>query len=160
VLDTLGYSDHGLIARGPKVSVQIPGVQICVRKPNYCTSTAFQRGSEDVLRWTLITAAVYLAARLASGLARIRAVLLLSPLPPRLLAVVCAVFVLLVANAVICGALSGVYARYQMRISWLLPLMAVLAWLQASPIAAWFAGKRIDVESLLFTTKTTKAHKV
>ncbi len=137
VLDTLGYSDRALIANGPRVSVHVPGIQICVRKPNYCTSTAFQRGAEDVLRWTLITAAVYLACRLASSLARVRAVLLLSPLPPRLLAVVCAVFGLLIANAVICGALSGVYARYQMRISWLLPLMAVLAWLQASPIAAF-----------------------
>jgi hypothetical protein len=139
VLDTLGYSDHGLIARGPRVSVSIPGVQTCVRKPNYCTSTAFQRESQEVLRWTLIGAAAYLAARLACGLSRVRAVLLLSPLPPRLLAVVCAVTLLLIANAVICGALSGVYARYEMRIAWLLPLMAILAWLQASPIAARFA---------------------
>jgi hypothetical protein len=136
VLDTLGYSDHGLIARGPRVSVKVPGVQTCVRKPNYCTSTAFQRNAETVLRATLIGAAAYLAARLACGLGQVRAVLRLKPLPPRLLAVVCAVFVLLVANAAICGALSGVYARYQMRIAWLLPLVAVLAWLDASPIAA------------------------
>jgi hypothetical protein len=137
VLDTLGYSDRGLIARGPRVSVQIPGVQICVRKPNYCTTTAFQRDSQAVLRWTLIGATAYLAARLACGLPWVRAVLRLSPLAPRLAAVVCAVFVLLLANAAICGALSGVYARYQMRVAWLLPLMAVLAWLQASPIAAF-----------------------
>jgi hypothetical protein len=144
VLDTLGYSDHGLIARGPRVSVSLPGVQTCVRKPNYCTSTAFQRVSQEVLRWTLIGAAAYLAARLACGLTRVRAVVLLSPLPPRLLAVVCAVVILLIANAIICGALSGVYARYQMRIAWLLPLMAILAWLQASPVAAWFGARRIE----------------
>jgi len=136
VLDTLGYSDHGLIARGPRLNLHVPGVQICVRKPNYCYSTAFQRGTEDVLRWTLIGSALYLTARLACGLASVRALLRLSPLPPRLTAVVGALFVLLIANAIICGALSGVYARYQMRIAWLLPLMAVLAWLEASPLAA------------------------
>jgi len=136
VLDTLGYSDRGLIARGPRLDIHIPGVQICVRKPNYCYSTVFQRGTEDVLRWTLIGAALYLTARLACGLASVRTLLRLSPLPPRLTAVVGALFVLLIANAIICGALSGVYARYQMRIAWLLPLMAILAWLQASPLAA------------------------
>jgi hypothetical protein len=145
VLDTLGYSDHGLIARGPGVDVHIPGIQICVRKPNYCYSTAFQRGTENVLRWSLILAALYLTGRLACGLAPVRALLRLSPLPPRLTAVVGAIFVLLIANAAICGALSGVYARYQMRIAWLLPLMAVLAWLEASPVAARLSGTRVEV---------------
>jgi hypothetical protein len=144
VLDTLGYSDHALIARGPWVSLHIPGVQTCVRKPNYCTTTAFQRASENVLRFTLIGAAAYLAARLACGLAAVRAVLRLSPLPPRLAVVVWAVFVLLIANAAICGALSGVYARYQMRVAWLLPLMAVLSSLEASPIVARLAGSRVE----------------
>jgi hypothetical protein len=36
------------------------------------------------------------------------------------------IFVGLIANAIICGALSGVFPRYQTRLIWLLPMMSVL----------------------------------
>ena len=136
VLDTLGYGDHGLIAKGPRFSPILPGMLFCVRRPSYCNSTPFQLVSEDVLRWSLIGAVLYIGVRLACAVARVRVVLRLHPLPPRLAAAACGVFVLLLADAVICGALSGVYPRYEMRIAWLAPLFAALAWLQSSPFAA------------------------
>ena len=136
ILDTLGYSDRGLIARGPRLPAITLAGGTCVRHPSYCNSTPFQMASEDVFRWTLIAAAVYLAVRLACGARRVRAVLRLPPLPPRLAWTIGALFVLLLANAVICGAISGVYPRYEMRIAWLAPLFAVLVGLDSTPLAA------------------------
>jgi hypothetical protein len=60
----------------------------------------------------------------------VRVVFHRAPLSPRLAVAVAAVLVLLIANALLCGALSGVYPRYQTRIEWLAPLFAVLAWLE------------------------------
>jgi hypothetical protein len=33
----------------------------------------------------------------------------------------------LLANAAVCSLLSGVYDRYQARVTWLLPLLAIVA---------------------------------
>ncbi len=49
----------------------------------------------------------------------------------RLLTAIGLTVVLLVANAVACGALSGPFARYQARLIWLIPLMAGLVAAQA-----------------------------
>ncbi|MCX8135286.1 MAG: hypothetical protein N3D18_15155 [Roseococcus sp.] len=55
---------------------------------------------------------------------------------PRLALLAC-VAVGVVANAFVCGALSGVYDRYQARITWLLPLVAALSlWPQRAPRTA------------------------
>jgi hypothetical protein len=132
VLDTLGYHDFRLIGRADR-PVLIPALHICVRSPSYCFPTTYQWVSEEVLRWTLIGLTAYLGARLAAGLRPVGALLRLRPLSPRLAGASLAVFVLLVANAFLCGALSGVYARYQMRIAWLPVLFAALAWLEVSP---------------------------
>ena len=42
---------------------------------------------------------------------------------------------LVLANALICGALSGPYARYQVRVEWLIPLTALLQALAMAPQA-------------------------
>ncbi len=130
VLDTLGYSDRALIGAGPHFKPLIDAVRFCVRRPSYCNTTPAQEVSEDVLRGTLIACALYLAARLALSAFEVRLWLHRAPLSPRLAAAVVAVFVLMVVNALICGALSGVYARYEMRIAWLVPLFALLAFLE------------------------------
>ncbi|WP_267424195.1 hypothetical protein [Methylobacterium sp. GC_Met_2] len=56
------------------------------------------------------------------------------PVPPFAGAVVLIV-VGVIVNAMICGAVSGVFARYQARVIWLIPLLALL-------IAAWFRQNR------------------
>jgi hypothetical protein len=45
--------------------------------------------------------------------------------PPAALPVVLFVLAALLLNAFVCGALSGPYARYQARIVWLVPLLAL-----------------------------------
>jgi hypothetical protein len=130
VLDTLGYSDRALIGAGPHFKPLIDAVRFCIRRPSYCNTTPAQEVSEDVLRGTLIACALYLAARLALRAFEVRLWLHRAPLSPRLAAAVVGVFVLMVVNALVCGALSGVYARYEMRIAWLVPLFAILAFLE------------------------------
>ena len=56
------------------------------------------------------------------------------PVPPFAGAVVLIVMGVIV-NAMICGAVSGVFARYQARVIWLIPLLALL-------IADWFRQNR------------------
>ena len=48
-------------------------------------------------------------------------------------ALIVTVLVILLANAFLCGALSGVFARYQGRVEWLLPFAAALAWEVLTP---------------------------
>jgi hypothetical protein len=136
VLDTLGYSDRTLIARTPRFAPPFPGLETCVRQPSYCHSTAFQRGSEDVLRWTLMASTLFLALRLTCGLAVVRRTLGLAALSPALTAAVTVAGLTVAANAALCGSLSGVYARYEMRLVWILPLLAILAALQTWPLAS------------------------
>ncbi len=47
-------------------------------------------------------------------------------LPPRLVAATAFLIAAVVVNAAVCGILSGPFARYQARIVWLVPLVAVL----------------------------------
>ena len=47
---------------------------------------------------------------------------------PRVLGLLLAVLVGVAGNALACGALSGVFPRYQARVAWMLPLVAVLFW--------------------------------
>jgi hypothetical protein len=47
---------------------------------------------------------------------------------PRVLGLLLAILVGVAGNALACGALSGVFPRYQARVAWLLPLVAVLFW--------------------------------
>jgi hypothetical protein len=54
------------------------------------------------------------------------------------LALLACVAVALVANAFVCGGLSGAYDRYQARLTWLLPLaVALAAWPQRAPRTAF-----------------------
>jgi hypothetical protein len=137
VVDTLGYGDRSLIATGPKFPPPIAPLRFCVRRPLYCSSTPAQLISEDILRGTLIAATLYLVARLTMSAFKAPRRRWTGPLSPRLAAAAVAVLTLMVVNAVICGALSGVYARYEMRIAWLTPLFAILAWFEpgAAPAA-------------------------
>jgi len=47
---------------------------------------------------------------------------------PRVLGLLLAILVGVAGNALACGALSGVFPRYQARVAWMLPLVAVLFW--------------------------------
>lgn len=47
---------------------------------------------------------------------------------PRALGLLLAILVGVAGNALACGALSGVFPRYQARVAWMLPLVAVLFW--------------------------------
>jgi hypothetical protein len=135
VLDTLGYGDRGLIVRTPRFAPPFPALKTCVRHPSYCDSSACQRGSEDLLRWTLIGSSLFLVLRLASALPIARRALRLAPPPPTLTAAALIAFVTVAANAALCGGLSGVYARYEMRLVWILPFMAAILALQT-----WLPG--------------------
>jgi hypothetical protein len=101
--------------------------------------------SEDILRGALIVSALYLAARLALSALKVRLWIHRAPLSPRMAAAAVAVLTLMVVNAVICGALSGVYARYEMRIAWLTPLFAALAWFETAMPAAVAAAPPASV---------------
>jgi hypothetical protein len=136
VVDTLGYGDHSLIAKGPRFAPPIQALRFCVRRPLYCSSTPAQLVSEDILRGALIASALYLVARLAFSASKLRPWGHRGRLSARTAWAGVAVLTLLVVNAVICGALSGVYARYEMRIAWLAPLFAALAWFEAALPAA------------------------
>lgn len=133
VVDTLGYADHTLVARSPRFA-PLFGARLgfCVRRPFYCHSTPVQLISEDVLRFTLAGSVLYLVLRLAAAAAGVRLWGHRAPLSPRLALAILAVLALLAANAVLCGSLSGVYPRYQMRITWLAPFMALLAWMESA----------------------------
>jgi hypothetical protein len=147
VVDTLGYTDHNLVARGPRLAPLFGAVRFCVRRPLYCRSTPAQLVSEDILRWTLIGSGLYLVLRLALGLTRVRAWYHRAPLSARLTVAILGVACLLVANAILCGSLSGVYPRYQMRITWLLPLFALLAWLEGAPAPAVAGAARCEPQA-------------
>jgi hypothetical protein len=141
VVDTLGYGDHALIAHGPRFQPPVTGLRFCVRRPYYCSSTPAQLASEDVLEIALAASILYLVMRLGLSALKVRIWFHRAPLSPRMAAAMVAVLTLLVVNAVICGVLSGVYARYEMRIAWLAPLFAALAWLETSmPLAAALAA--------------------
>ncbi|HEX4740292.1 MAG TPA: hypothetical protein VH353_03090 [Caulobacteraceae bacterium] len=130
VVDTLGYFDRTLIAHGPRFAPPFGPIRFCVRRPSYCYPTALQVGWDTVLNISMALSAAYLVARLLLSRMTVRLVFHRAPLSPRLAVAVTAVLVLLAANALLCGALSGVYPRYQTRIEWLAPLFAVLAWLE------------------------------
>jgi hypothetical protein len=144
VLDTLGYGDRNLITRTPRFAPPFPGLETCVRRPSYCNSTEFQRGSEDVLRWTLIAASLFLVLRLACGLGFVRRTVGLAALSPPLTAAILIAGLTVAANAAICGSLSGVYARYEMRLVWILPFLAGVAALQTWPLS--LGGRRAPTE--------------
>ena len=63
----------------------------------------------------------------------------------------CLALVLVVAglliNAAVCGALSGVFPRYQARVIWLAPFMACLAALALGPAPGW-RGVRLPLPQL------------
>jgi hypothetical protein len=64
------------------------------------------------------------------------------------------VLLLLVANAALCGALSGVHDRYQARISWALPLLAIMACVRLLHAGAR-AGARPPYSSALRTESSS-----
>jgi hypothetical protein len=130
VVDTLGYSDRKLVSHGPRFDPPFGPIRFCVRRPSYCYPTPLQIGWDALLNISMALSAAYLAARLLLSRMTVRVVFHRAPLSPRLAVAVAAVLVLLIANALLCGALSGVYPRYQTRIEWLAPLFAVLAWLE------------------------------
>ncbi|MBV8682783.1 MAG: hypothetical protein JO111_07925 [Caulobacteraceae bacterium] len=136
VVDTLGYSDRALVAHGPRFDPPFGPVRFCVRQPSYCYPTSLQIGWDVVLNVSMVLSAAYLLARLLLSRMTVRVVFHRAPLSPRLAVAICGVLVLLVANALICGALSGVYPRYQTRIEWLGPLFAILAWLENARLPA------------------------
>jgi hypothetical protein len=160
VVDTLGYGDHSLIASGPQFRPPLPGVSFCVRRPFYCSSTPLQLVSEDILRGALIASAIFLLARLALSALAVRVWIHRAPLSPRLAAAIVAVLTLMVVNAVICGALSGVYARYEMRIAWLAPLFAALAWFETRLPARLAAASAAPFERTAGNTSPAKARAV
>lgn len=130
VVDTLGYSDRTLVAHGPRFAPPFGPVRFCVRRPSYCYPTALQIGWDTVLNVSMALSSAYLLVRLLLSSMTVRVAFHRAPLSSRLAVAVVGVLVLLVANALLCGALSGVYPRYQTRIEWLAPLFAVLAWLE------------------------------
>jgi hypothetical protein len=136
VVDTLGYSDRALVSHGPRFAQPFGPVRFCERRPSYCYPTTLQIGWDTLLNVSMTLSAVYLLARLLLSRMTVRVVFHRAPLSPRLAIAVTAVLMLLVANALLCGALSGVYPRYQTRIEWLAPLFAVLAWLENASLPA------------------------
>lgn len=92
---------------------------------------------------------VYLLLRLAQP--AFRQAILASPVSPeekdraRFVMFTAMIVAGLIANAVICGALSGVFPRYQARLIWLLPMMSVMLavrYPQTFPIA-WIGGRLV-----------------
>jgi hypothetical protein len=146
VVDTLGYSDRTLVAHGPRFDPPFGGARFCVRRPNYCYPTPLQVGWDVVLNLSMSLSAAYLVARLLLSRMTVRMVFHRAPLSPRLAVAVAAVLVLLVANALLCGALSGVYPRYQTRIEWLAPLFAVLAWLENARLPAGLGEGAAEIQ--------------
>jgi hypothetical protein len=138
VVDTLGYWDRALVSHGPRFEPPFGPVRFCVRRPSYCYPTTLQVAWDTLLNVSMALSAAYLLARLLLSRMTVRVVFHRAPLSPRLAVAVTAVLALLVANALICGALSGVYPRYQTRIEWLAPLFVVLAWLEN-------ASQRVDL---------------
>ncbi len=144
VIDTLGYRDFALTARGPGFSPPFPPLSVCVRRPNLCYPTAFQIDSQYAIGATLALSAAYLVLRLVAGLAPFARRLALKPLEGRDATAAFAVLLLTLGNALFCGAVSGVFPRYQMRMAWIVPLWAILAFLAAQglpmrlrAISAW-----------------------
>ncbi|HWE98673.1 MAG TPA: hypothetical protein VG248_02650 [Caulobacteraceae bacterium] len=128
VVDTLGYADTSLVSKGPRFSPPSPSATFCVRQPRYCHATRFQTGWDAAITAGVLIALGYLALRLvATGWRRLRA--RIAPLSPRSAAAAAAMLVVVAANGILCGAVSGVYPRYEMRMIWLIPLMAALSWL-------------------------------
>jgi hypothetical protein len=133
IVDTLGYSDRTLVASSPRFAPPFGALRYCVRgRTGYCYSTAAQLVAEDIIRGVLIVSAAYLVLRLALSMAAVRTAFHRAPLSPRLMAASCAVAALILVNAVICGALSGAYPRYEMRVMWLVPLFALFAALESA----------------------------
>lgn len=147
VVDTLGYSDRSLVSKGPRFAPPLPQATFCVRRPRYCHATRFQDGWDGLIEAGVVASLAYLALRLAATIG-IAHGSLIAPLSPRLAAASGAVLLALAANGVLCGALSGVYPRYEMRMIWLLPLMAALAWLEAARAGARLAVLRSGGASL------------
>jgi hypothetical protein len=86
--------------------------------------------AEKVIRLTTWASFAYLALRLLMTLWAPRLTRSLTPLSPRLASCTLSILGLVIANAALCGALNGVFGRYQMRLVWLLPLMAMIAWME------------------------------
>ncbi|MDE2357084.1 MAG: hypothetical protein KGL69_10055 [Alphaproteobacteria bacterium] len=148
VIDTLGYRDYALIARGPGFAPPFPAMRVCVRRPNLCYPTPFQLASQGALQAGLILGAGYLILRLLAGWAWIGRRLPLAPLAGREAVATLAVLAVTVGNAVFCGAISGVFPRYQMRMDWIVPLWAGLCVFAAVPtgdrlaaVRAWAASR-------------------
>ena len=86
-------------------------------------------GSMPMAGISLMMTITYLAALAAlAGIALTRRETLVAPSPQATTRLLIVLGVL--ANAAICGAISGVFDRYQGRVAWLIPLL-VLAWLLA-----------------------------
>ena len=129
VVDTLGYSGR-LLSQAPAFDPPIHGASFCVRRPNYCHATPFQTGWDDLIIVGVMASVGYLLLRLGRTFGRRRLAAML-PMSAPMSAAVVSVLVAVLANGIICGALSGVYPRYQMRLIWILPLFAAVAWLEA-----------------------------
>jgi hypothetical protein len=144
VVDTIGYSDRTLVAHGPRFAPPFGPLRFCERRPAWCYPTPAQVTWDVVLRASMIVSILYLVARLLMSGMAVRAPFHRAPLSPRMGVAVTAVLTLLVANALLCGALSGVYPRYEMRIAWLAPLFAALAWLENAAPAVGLARPAIE----------------
>ena len=105
-----------------------PGAATCARRPAACTS---RLAASPMLVWHLAAfafASAFLGWRLTRRDVReaCRTLDRADAETPRLVGTTVLLLAALLVNAVICGALSGPYARYQARIAWLAVMMAVV----------------------------------
>ena len=129
---------------GSAILDHAPGLQACRADPAACRPE-----TASGVRWHVLILAVTLTATLAfyvrlaaiclpTGLRRrTPRILLMGALPDgtpglRLTCLMVVVGLVLIANAVLCGVLSGVHDRYQARLAWLAPLL-LLALVQRRP---------------------------
>lgn len=117
---------------------------LMIRKLGACTPEGGCRPRFDwkVLRWTHTGLALLFAALLVFRLSRTDVLRRLRALAwkdnhSRALFAGTMLLAAVVANAAVCGILSGVFARYQTRIVWLVPALAMLTVLAFVPQGAW-----------------------
>ena len=122
----------GLLAgewRRAAPAMLVPGIEQCAEGADRCRSRASMTGLLALHGAVLLVAMLLVAWRL--GAADLRALWA----PPagdsedlrRLRLAGALLLAAILVNAIVCGALSGPFARYEARIIWLLPMFAVLA---------------------------------
>jgi hypothetical protein len=129
IADTQDDPDGLVDPRTPLFRRLIPDSAACGPGSRACAPRLPMGAANLAILAGLVASVLYGAWRLTGRRLAAR------PLPRPLAGALIAVIAILIVNAAACGALVGPWARYEMRLAWVLPALAVLAWAEARAAA-------------------------